>query len=279
MAKVLFLYDLRPQQFESWTDGLREALYLLEKDVELTLINVHDGFHIDMVNDYDMVIGWGTFMGRIADSLEQSKLVRNKKIGLCVGGSMVPPNNEHLYDVVYYETEWYRKQYLRYYLQMGGKAIHAFGVNGKVFFNDGKEHEKIFDYVACGSFALWKRHELIKDKPGLKFVFGEVQKENMQESLAIGFDLLTSHVGIMDMIPQEQLAKIYRCTDTVFIGNETHGGGERTVLEARACGAKVEVQEDNPKLLSMLDIPITDHVYYYHKLKEGIEYALSRGNK
>lgn len=276
MSKILFLFNLRPAQLDCWTDGLREALQLLKDDVDLTLLNVYNnGFNIDVVDDFDMVIGWGTFRGNIADALEQSKLLKGKKIALCVGGSLVPPYNEHLYDVVFYESEWYKRNYLRQYIQLGGRAIHAFGVNGKFFFNDGKEHEKIFDYVACGSFALWKRHDLIKSKSGLRFVFGEVQKENLQESLSIGFDLFTNGVGIMDMVPQAQLANIYRATKTVFVGNETHGGGERTVLEARACGTHVEVMDDNPKLLSLLEAPITDHVYYYQKLKEGIEKCLA----
>lgn len=273
--KILFLYDLRPSSEVCWTDGLREALYLLAGDVELTLANIHDGIVPDMML-FDMVIGWGTFKGRMDQTLKSARERYPIKIGLCVGGSMIPPYEEHRYDVIFYETEWYKKNYLRQYVQMGGKAVHAFGVNGKFFFDDGKEHEKIFDYISVGSFALWKRHELLKDKQGIRLVMGEVQKENLQESLAIGFDLLTDGIGIMDMMPQEQLAKFYRAAKTVFIGNETHGGGERTVLEARACGTPVEVQLDNPKLMDLLEAPVTDHVYYYQKLKEGIEKCLGK---
>ena len=51
------------------------------------------------------------------------------------------------------------------------------------------------------------------------------------------------------------------------------GGGERSLLEARACGTAVEVEEDNPKLIALRDGPMLDHHLYADQLLAGIRSA------
>ena len=44
----------------------------------------------------------------------------------------------------------------------------------------------------------------------------------------------------------------------MYIPSTVQGGGERAVLEAKACGVVVRVEEDNPKLkelAALVDVP------------------------
>ena len=49
------------------------------------------------------------------------------------------------------------------------------------------------------------------------------------------------------------------------------------MLQARACGAQVQVAEDNPKLQFLLHLnPIPDHHTYARQLLEGIDKMLDK---
>ena len=112
-------------------------------------------------------------------------------------------------------------------------------------------------------------------KNGTKLVVGEIQKDNWQESFDIISDLLLAGVGISDMLYPTKLRNIYNCSETVYVPADINGGGERCVLEARACGRPVDVEEDNLKLKELVDGPIFDQHYYAKELKKGIESCLS----
>lgn len=83
-------------------------------------------------------------------------------------------------------------------------------------------------------------------------------------------DLLMAGVAVSDMVPAEVLAKMYQMSGCVYIPAEEIGGGERSVLEARACERPVEVESDNTKLQELLTCPIWDEKYYAYQLKQGI---------
>ena len=57
----------------------------------------------------------------------------------------------------------------------------------------------------------------------------------------------------------------------VYIPASIQGGGERAVLEARACNIKVTIEDDNPKLKELLTSQIYDHHYYSDQLNYGIK--------
>jgi hypothetical protein len=132
----------------------------------------------------------------------------------------------------------------------------------------------IIDVLSVGSYSLWKRHDRLAKRTGVRLTIGEIQRENLAESYRIIDGLLKSGVGVMDMIQPEELAKFYKASKLVYIPAEIHGGGERAVLEARACGTPVEVESDNPKLLELTKSPIWDHNYYAEQLKRGIELSI-----
>ena len=67
------------------------------------------------------------------------------------------------------------------------------------------------------------------------------------------------------------VAAIYNDARGVFVPCELQGGGERAVLEGRACGCDVEIADDNPKLASLLDCPIWSHEEYAARLLDAIE--------
>lgn len=105
-------------------------------------------------------------------------------------------------------------------------------------------------------------------------VIGEIQKDNYTESFEIAINLMKQGIGVLPQIDDARLATIYHSSRNVYVPADIFGGGERAVLEARACGINVEVEDDNPKLKELLTSPIWDEKYYANQLKKGIEICL-----
>ena len=61
------------------------------------------------------------------------------------------------------------------------------------------------------------------------------------------------------------------------------GAGEQELLEALACGAKVEIEQDNARLLALKERAeregVPDHVAYAQTLAQAIWSVLSRYGK
>ncbi len=62
-------------------------------------------------------------------------------------------------------------------------------------------------------------------------------------------------IELIDFVDYQMLAGYYRRAVNVLVPCTIQGGGERSVLEGRACGALVHVAEDNPKLLQLAALP------------------------
>lgn len=276
--KILFVYDMKAAT--PWKDGLWAALKLLEKDYEITKLNINllvAGFDADSGND-DFILGWGAFDSRVDKKL-QALVGRKTPMGLCIAGTTNPPDRTAFnYDILFYETEWQKQNDLKGVPH----ARYAFGVNTDIFhLPDQCErtpdceycpgNQKIWDYIGVGSLSTWKRWEKIVSKDGLKLVVGHYQVENEAESAEYSRWLVASDVMVSNEVEPEILAKLYHSSRICYMPSALPGGGERTVWEARACGLNVEVEEDNPKLQSLLTIPVLDHHAYAKALKEGIE--------
>lgn len=265
--KILFICDLKYQAI--WKDGLWAALELLKQRHEIEIWNLNYKSDSRVLGDRDFVLGWGAFGSSVDIFLrEQIKPHSQAPIGLCIGGTAQPPVYASEYNVLFYETEWYRKNIIKDFIQTGGHAVHAFGVNTDIYFP--KDTPKTIDWLTVGSFSLWKRQHALIQKEGARLAIGEIQKENLTESMGIITRLLAGGVGIMDMVDPAKLAEFYRMSNNVLIPCELHGGGERAVLEARACGTNVEVIDDNPKLVELSTSTIYDHYYYAKQIEEGI---------
>jgi len=262
--KLLFVYDLGSHE-DMWRDGLWSALKILEQDFEVSKHNLSEDNQFPSPYEQDFILGWGAFGGTVDRALQHVELSNYKK-GLCIGGNVHPPTGADNYDVLFYETEWYKPQ-----IASHKNIIHAFGVNTDIFGQAPKvSSQKIWDYLTVGCFSLWKRQTLLGNKKGDKLAVGDIQQNNQRESYAIIYDLLQDGVAISGQVHPERLVKIYRASKNVYIPADINGGGERAVLEARVCGIPVEIEKDNPKLAELLTCPIYDQNYYANQLKKGI---------
>lgn len=255
--KILFIHENE----RDIKDGLWAALELLKTDFDIERRHIYaleDSF------EADFVLGWGAF-GSLVDQVLSTD---SRKKGLCIGGTAGSPNSINAYDVVFYETQWDYDTRLK---QSGhDNLIHAFGINTDIFKKNQICRVEIFDYLTVGAFSLWKRQHLISEKVGLKMAVGQVQKNNLSESMGIVFSLLGEGVVVVDQVSEIKLAQIYNASRVVYLPAELHGGDERALLEARSCGCIVEIEDDNPKLKELLTAPIWDHKYYAEQLKKGI---------
>lgn len=253
--KVLFVSDYKHEV----KDGLWAAINILGYD------RYNIGDDIPNFEEYDFLLGHGAFHSQV-DMLLRS--LPNKK-GLCIGGNVYPQDTD-CYDVLFYETEWVKN-----FLNLKGNLVHAFGTNTFIY-SENYDALRPIKYLSVGAFAKWKRHHLIKNKDELRLVVGEIQKDNMSESMEIVTDLLKNGVGIMPQQSSDNLDELYNLAQYVYIPADIYGGGERAVLEARSCGCKVEVEDDNPKLQELLTSLIWDEHYYASQLKKGIESCLNK---
>lgn len=274
--KVLFVYYAEPEIEKAWQDGLWAALKILDKYFEIERYNLFYSKEPSVVV-YDFILGWGAWRSPADNFLHRIRM-QDKKIptGLCIGGNANAPFMPDDHTILFYETEWYKPT-----ISTHKNIKHAFGVNRKIY----RQLEKadfeafgevfIWDYTTVGSFSLWKHHEKLLEKTGKRLAIGQIQKNNLNESLDIIGPLILDGVAISDMVPPKDLNIIYNLTDTVFIPADINGGGERAVLEARSAGRKVIVDNDNPKLIGLLQGPIWGEQYYADQLKEGILSCLS----
>lgn len=272
--KILFVYDHKYENM--WRDGLWAALNLLKEDYEVQFHNLKNASPVSVFEGVTFVLGWGGFHSPVDHFIQKLKdRMPDIKYGLCIGGNAFPPSEPIIYDVLFYETDWAKKWLIDYApnIEEETKLVHAFGINGDIY-SPWTEAPIIWDWLSVGAFAYWKRHERILTKSGTRLVIGEIQKDNWQESFDIISDLLLNGVSVSDMLYPTKLRNIYNCSGTIYIPADINGGGERAVLEARACGRPVEIEDDNAKLKELLSSPIWDHVYYANQLKKGLKYCL-----
>jgi len=244
-------------------DGLWQALEMLKEDFKIVKKNVAKDY-LGLGRDFKFVLVWGAW------GSPQDKFGRtfDCKKGICIAGNVVKPIKPNDYDVLFYETKWYQPE-----IKFHKRIVHAFGMNRREFKN--LHMDRDIDYLGVGAFALWKRWDEFSKLSGYRVVVGEVQVDNMEESMSIWNRLTENGVHCQTMVTTRKLSVLYNRAKTVFIPADINGGGERAILEARACGCDIQIMPDNPKLLELLDCPMYDENYYYRKLKEGITACVS----
>jgi hypothetical protein len=265
--KILFLYSHDNES--NWLDGLYAAINGLRVYFTVEKVNLATN-PVIAPESFDFILGWGAF-GSPADNELQKEKYKDFKKGLCLGG--YAPYKGQKYDIIFYETEWSKK-----WLEEQGWAnrlAHAFGINSSIFYKTVVHSPVIFNYITVGTFSLYKRQQFLLNKKGTRFAVGPIQRDNMSESLDIVGDLLLGGVIVSDMVTPHALAEFLRVSNTCYIPAEIMGGGERILLEARACGTSVEICDDNPKLKGLLKCPVWDEKYYCEKLHKGIMEVLN----
>jgi len=269
--KVLIVYHIPStlrRSFE-WSDGFAAGIELLAKqwDVAWYNVDVDDPAGVGRLQDYDFVLAKSNW-GWVVDSFVRDELSGSPtRRGIAVSGSSMPPSGARMkfYDAVFYETDWYRP-----FLSNHPLTVHAFGVNTDTMNPSVQQRKKEIDWLTVGAFRRHKRQWLILDRPGAKVAIGDISEGDPE----ILDTLRRGGVTILDYMGQEALAEMYGRAKGVYIPAELQGGGERAVLEARACGTNVIVESDNPKLtelVTMAEVP--DHRYYANQLARGIEAA------
>jgi hypothetical protein len=256
MKKLLFVHASKYKVM----DGLWAALQILEKDFEITRCNLMG--EVKTVENPDFILGWGGFNSPVDIAVQPMK----GKKGLCIAGNAFPPTGANNYDVLFYETKWYRPQ-----INFHKNIVQAFGINTDIYNKPEIVTPVIWDYIGVGSFAKWKRWDWFKRVQGNRLVVGEYQMGNESESIEIIRDLIKDDVMVSNMVNPFDLSNFYNWSRVCFIPADTMGGGERAVLEARASGCTVQIAEDNPKLKELLIWdPIPDQHWYASQLKKGI---------
>lgn len=179
-----------------------------------------------------------------------------------------PPKRIDLsqYDVLFYETEWYKQ-----YIKSHPCAIHAFGVNTEMMKPPEEEVEKIYDTITPCKISKHKSLFHLASLPGKHLVIGFPADQKVMQQLRKEGIVLKREVH-----PQE-LVKYYHQSGCCLLPYTVRQGGERAVLEARACGIPVVIDPKNEKLRELLEGPLYDHSYYARQLKKGIEYMLQKG--
>jgi len=264
IAIIFYIPKTNKSKYSNWEDGFTKAIDFLKKDFDVTWINLEDAkpTAVDL-NQFDFLIVkscWDWIVDNYVRSLKNLKVPR----GIAISCSKMPYSNTSLYfyDVLWYETNWYGAQ-----LKNHPRKFQAFGINSKKFFE--QNVEKKIDILSIGLLAKYKRHHLIANEKGIeKVVVGD---SNTKESKEIKTYLEENNIKVIDYTSQEELSKIINQSKLIYIPAELNGGGERAVLEARLCKAKIKIENDNPKLKELLTSKIFDEEDYYKGLLKGIK--------
>jgi acetyltransferase-like isoleucine patch superfamily enzyme len=206
--------------------------------------------------------------------IRQIKNNLSNKIALLISGSSLPPNGyEKMYDLLFYETFWYEKQ-----IKNHPRIVHAFGIDTNSMYID-TSAEKVYDTISVGALQPYKRYEKVLTKENGKIlVVGDyaISDKSYIDSLPIN-----ENITIKDYVNYKELKDLYNSAKSAHIACIVNGGGERAVLEARACGLKVKIENDNPKLLELQNGPVLSHHYYANQLEYGFSliFNLSWSNR
>jgi len=258
--KILIIYSIPKGHFKytNWTDGFTQTIKLL-KTYCIDLINSKDNLDINF-NIYDIVFFKESFEGKIYKKYK-SKLNKKNKIGLIISSSLIIPSNNQLklYDLLFYETFWY---YNYAKLKRHNNAYHAMGVDTTIMKN--LNIKKEYDIIFVGAICNYKRPLKILNMSGKKICIGTKCDKKIENELKM------NNVDVLDFISYENLAIYYNKSKMCYLPCELHGGGERAVLEARACGISVKIENDNPKLKELCDSEIYTLEYYAKQIELGI---------
>jgi len=267
--KLAFICELPKEHFPFWDDGLAAALrYLNQKyNWQIDIYNLPSIDNPILSPNYDFVLFWGA-LNRLQ---HEQKLF--KKQGLCfAGGPTFHPNIKN-FDIIFAESRVDFKELKKW----GVSTIQAFGTNTQLF-RPIPGQQKVWDYIYPAAFAKWKRFD--------KFV--EKVKKEKASGLTVGYMqpggwekecyevCLKNGVVVLPWVPHNVMPWLYNASRVCLITADEHGGCQRTVLEAKACGIDVVIISDSPKLLELNDLEREDVLKnwdeksYGEKLRKGI---------
>lgn len=269
IAVVFYIPKTNLEKYKNWEDGFTKAIDLLKEDYNISWINLADTKPSSTeLNEYDFLIVkscWNWIVDNYIRSLKNLTVAR----GIAISCSLKPKKEwAWFYDVLWFETEWYRKL-----ISFHPNKFLAFGINSDVF--KPLNLEKEIDVLGIGAITSYKRFDkfntLNKDKI---VIIGSTKNSDYEEVSK----KLNDNIEIIEYLSQDELAKYINKSRLVYIPSEINGGGERAVLESLSCGVKVKIEDDNPKLKKIIEgNPLTTIYDYYFGLKRGLE-SLTNNN-
>ncbi|GAA3621015.1 hypothetical protein GCM10022199_26820 [Marihabitans asiaticum] len=271
--RVTIVYGVPPgsRKFDMWHDGFTAAVEVLSDLHDIEWINALSATPQMLeraVAATDVVLVKSSF-GGAPDAWSRPVLAHFPSVPTCLMISGTgPPRRGDLgrFDVLFHETDWYLPFVARH-----PNVIHAFGVDTTIM-RPRREVPKDIDWLMVGQPAFYKRPDELLSLTGRRVLVGDLR--GVPERTIR--DLVNGGIDVLDFVPYHELAEYYARATTVVVACTLHGGGERSVLEARACGTDVRVPEDNPKLRELLAGPIHDHQYYARQLAIGLTLALEQ---
>ena len=281
--RVALLFYYGGKKVSGWNDGFPAALRYLEANTCSKII------WIDLANakclpefqanpkpwleaNADVIIvksNWGWIPEKYAWKELQGITV---PLILAVAGVGPPPIKTEpkrflFYKALLYEVEWYYPR-----IEKHPVVIHAFGIND-AFLKPIQHAPKIYDYIFIGALGKYKRVQELMSKKGRRLALGgAVDVEVVQQMKDDGIEVIPA-------VPYATLPAYLSMSKILFAPMPVDGGGERSVLEARACGVDVEFSElgDNPKLLELATSPVWNHEYYAFRIVASICHVLQTG--
>lgn len=266
IALLYYIPKTNTVKYENWSDGFTNGIRLMERDYSVEWINLEDELPTsERLNKFDFIIAKCCWNSKIDLHLRSLKNLQTPR-GIVISCSIVPKKKlVKFYDVLWFQTFWFGDQLPKHKLK-----LHSFGIDSKIF--KPQKTKKTIDVLSIGAVTAYKRLHKIIDLPGKnKLVIGNT---SMHDSKEIVEQLEANNITVRSYASQEELAQLINASKIVFIPCELNGGGERALLEGRSCGAKVVIENDNPKLKELLDAPIWNEVYYGQQIRKGIEEIL-----
>lgn len=252
-----------------WHDGFTAALDILKSKYNITLINLSEKEPLaEELDGYDFLLVKSNW-NKIVDNYIRKEIKKiNIPSGLMISGTGHPPSIREMmfYDVLWYETPIYKSRISKH-----PNIFHGFGIDTNVMYPE--KCTKIYDWLTIGGLWQYKRLELFVLNEGKKLIIGD---KNTTSAKKVMETLNMKDVEIIDFVTYNELRGYINKSKNVHISANINGGGERAVLEARACGVPVKIEKDNPKLAELLDTEIWSHKYYADQLQMGIESLIQK---
>ena len=254
-------------------DGFVAAINRLSNKYSFTWHNLHENRPFkEMIHSYDIFLVKGSYNG-LAKQFALNELPANKpKLYFLTSSRKIKdPSDLNNFDTVFYETTWARKTLLKNV----NNCIHAFGINTDIFHLPDRPPTRDIDILCTSNLKYYRKERRVTNL--LNFVGKKVAiLSGTQPNDPIVTMFKKKSIKVLQKQTRHQLHHLYLRSKTVYIPNSTSAGGDRTLLEARSCGAKVMISNDNLKLKSLLDGPIYDHTYYANQIELGINQALNK---
>lgn len=241
IAILFYIPETEVEKYNNWSDGFVKGIKLLKPQYSINWVNLFDTKpNKKELESYDFIIVkscWNWIVDKYVRSFDNLDV----PLGIMVSCSLPPPHIKALmkYDVVWYETMTYKTHVANH-----PYVFHAFGIDSDIFYPRGLS--KTIDVLSIGAFKKYKRFEKINSLSGRKVIIGNNKTSESKEIINTLKD-----VEVISYVSQEEMAIIINKSRLVYIPAGPQGGGERAVLEARACGVEVKVEPDNHKLLEL----------------------------